>query len=198
VGGRDKPQIVIPFGPSPIDTPIPGSKIRKKPARDPEAGKGKPAERYLDAFVAALEAEGRTITRPRTSEGAQLGRIAAAHAKRDGHPITGAALIGWIGDITRRFVRAVERPEVHRGGISVFGLQTWLDNQRPGDADPEDDDVPPGEPVPPAVPRLPPVTFTREELRPALQQVLEVANRGRAARGLAPMTLAEVEAAGSS
>lgn len=131
VGGGDQPgQRTIPFGPS-QPAPATGTPIPKSGKRPKAPGELTAAERYLRAFVEGLELGGRRITLPRVSDGALLGRIAAAHARAGGAPIVGEALLAWVRNAACRFARAITRPEVHRGGISVFGLQTWLDNGAP-------------------------------------------------------------------
>lgn len=153
VGGGDPPrQRTIPFRPSgPAEaTPVPTSGTRPKRAPgEPTAG-----ERYIAAFVAGLADGGRRITPPRGTDGALLGRTAATHALHpDGTPIVGEELIAWFRKTARRFAQAVTRPEVHRGGISAFGLQTWLDNGAPKQEPREDDDEADPDPMAPEPPR---------------------------------------------
>jgi hypothetical protein len=145
VGGGDPPgQRAVPFGPSPdapaTSTPIPASGKRAKKPGEPTA-----AERYIAAFVAGLAEGGRRITPPRASDGALLGRVAATHARTAaGSRIVGDALLAWIRNTATRFAKAITRPEMHRGGISAFGLQTWLDNGARAQAEsfvPTDDDL---------------------------------------------------------
>jgi hypothetical protein len=124
-------QTTIAFGPS--DEPAPHEE-QKPPRRSTAPLRG---NLYLDAFCDALEAEGRPITRPPGSAGALLGRVAKAHAKRGGTPIVGDELLAWFGDVTRRFVRAIEEPKFHRGGISPYGLSTWLDSGALAKAEPK-------------------------------------------------------------
>ena len=165
-------QIGIPFQDSkPEATPIPTSGTRRKSAArgEPKAPLERPAgERYIDAFVLGLADAGITITPPRTSEGAQLGRVAAAHAREGGAPITGDALLAWIRREACAFGKAIARPEMHRGGRTAFGFGTWLDNGRPvqerrgdePDDDGEHEDPPwpiaPYKPPPPTEPFKPP------------------------------------------
>lgn len=119
------------------ETPAAASRVRSKKAAKGSADEKptelrKPrAEVYVELFVAGLSDAGRTITRPRTSEGQQIGRIAKAHAKRGGVPIVGVELDAWIRSTARDFARATPDPAHHRGGLSPFGMGTWLDAGKP-------------------------------------------------------------------
>ena len=119
------------------ETPLPVSRVRPKKAakgstdEKPTEPRKPRAEVYVELFVAGLSDAGRTITRPRTTEGQQIGRIAAAHAKRDGAPLVGDDLDAWIRSTARDFARAVPDPSHHRGGLSPFGLGAWLDAGKP-------------------------------------------------------------------
>lgn len=119
------------------ETPAAASRVRSKKAAKGSADEKptelrKPrAEVYVELFVAGLSDAGRTITRPRTSEGQQIGRIAKAHAKRGGVPIVSVELDAWIRSTARDFARATPDPAHHRGGLSPFGMGTWLDAGKP-------------------------------------------------------------------
>lgn len=141
-----------------------------KPATAAPAVRERPAaERYLEAYVQGLADAGHAITPPPASDGKRLGAACAVHAREGGVPVVGAELLVWIRTTAAQFRRAVSRPEVHRGGLTVHGFIAWLDNGRPvqpptfrarAEADdfarPQDSDswpeaqlVPPAEYVPP-------------------------------------------------
>lgn len=172
-GASEVPEVqtVIPFGPSgPLAPPAlkkPRAAGAKAPTSCPPERPRPAGARYLDAFMQGLADAGITITPPRASEGAQLGRVAAAHAREGGAPITGDALLAWIRREACAFGKAITRPELHRGGRTAFGFGTWLDNGRPVQErrdEPEDDGdhedppwpIAPYKPPPPTEPFKPP------------------------------------------
>lgn len=111
---------------SPAGEAAKGKKARK--ARDPSAPKA--ADLYAAAFVDGCTDRRRTVSRPTSSEIAILGKLCRDHAKgRDGAPLVGDALPVWIRAQTVAFLDDLEDPTRHKGGVSAFGLRTWLDNR---------------------------------------------------------------------
>lgn len=109
------------------ETPAPPGS-RRSPTKRVKVPKEKTAqERYLDAFVAGIADAGFRVSRPSKSDGRLLGKTCGELAPE----IVGDALVSWIRNEAAAFRRAISRPEVWKGQISVFGLIAWWNAARP-------------------------------------------------------------------
>lgn len=116
-------------GPSPgqvslIDLCVPAT---VPPPRATKTPKAKAADLYAAAYLAGHAAAGGTLSALTDSGKRELGRAAAAHAKRGGVPIIGAELVGWIQQRAEDFRRSVPDPKYHPGKYSPTGFLGWLD-----------------------------------------------------------------------
>lgn len=178
-----------PSRPSSEATPIPGSHERVKAPGPPKPPRAQ--DEYVRAWVSGIELAGYTVRIPTATEGRELGRICAAHARtKGGQAIVGKDLRRWIRREAAIFRRAID---TRFSQVSVHAFGVWQDKGRP-DADDAEEELPPvREPLrgnsPLAPPQAPRGPVSPERQQRALRKIWQIQSDARVSRGEAPLDL---------